>query len=164
MENKQHEVHPFAPVWDERCRILVLGSFPSVKSRQSGFYYGNPQNRFWQVLEAVFNDPVPLAIVDKRTYLLKHHMALWDALASCDIIGSSDSSIKNPIANNLDLILKTAPIEILLANGQLASKIIKTNHSQDIINIMKTLPSTSPANASWSLERLIEIWSQAMVL
>lgn len=157
-------IHPFAPVWDEQSEILILGSFPSVKSRELGFYYGNPNNRFWQVLEAVFKEPVPHDIEGRRTFLIEHHLALWDALASCEIIGSSDASIKNPVPNNLNDILQTAPIKHIFANGKLASRIIRTYHADLVCEKLHTLPSTSPANASWSLPRLVEVWSQAIML
>ena len=110
--------HPFPPVWDGACRALVLGTFPSVKSRENLFYYGHPQNRFWRVLAALFDAPVPVHIEEKHSLLLQNHVALWDVLASCDISGSADGSIRNPVPNDIANLLKIAPIERVFANGQ----------------------------------------------
>ena len=109
--------HVFAPVFDEHSEILILGSFPSVKSREIQFYYGHPQNRFWKLLAALWECEVPATIAEKKAFLLKRHVALWDVIARCDIIGSSDSSIKNVVANDMDVILKNAPITGIFANG-----------------------------------------------
>ena len=128
-----------------------------------GFYYGNTKNRFWLVLEEVFKERVPPDIQGRRTYLLNHHIALWDVLASCVIAGSSDASIRNPIPNNLDEIFSTAAIRCVLANGQLASRVIMKFYPLLALGKLCTLPSTSPANASWSLERLVETWSSVFL-
>lgn len=150
--------HPFPPIFDESSRILILGSFPSVKSREQMFFYGHPQNRFWKVVSAVFERPVPETIEDKRKFLLSSQIALWDVLAACDITGSSDLSIKNAVANDISIILERADIRQIFVNGKAAEKYynkhIKPSSGRDAI----CLPSTSPANAAWSLESLIDAW------
>ena len=115
-------VHPIEPVFDKESEILILGSFPSVKSRESGFFYGHPQNRFWKVLSAVFDECCPDTIDEKRSFLLKNHVAVWDVIASCDITGSADSSIKNVCANDLNVILDKADIRAIFVNGRTAEK------------------------------------------
>ena len=109
-------IHPFAPVFDPHSRILILGSMPSVLSRRQGFYYGNPQNRFWRVLECVLGDLMPQEPELRRDYLLSHHIALWDVLRQCSIVGSQDSSIREPQANNLTLVLSTCHISQIFTN------------------------------------------------
>mgnify|MGYP002231706318 CR=1 FL=1 len=117
-KNEHPVVHPIPPVYRADSRILILGSFPSVKSRETGFFYGHPQNRFWKVLAAVFEDTLPETnSAVKRRFCLEHHIALWDVIASCDIAGSSDSSIRNVTANDMEVILKTADIRRICANG-----------------------------------------------
>ena len=113
----EHVIHEIAPVYNEESRVLVLGSFPSVKSRESRFFYGHPQNRFWKVLSALANEPLPLSIEDKRAFLLRNHIAVWDVIASCDIEGSSDSSIKNVKVNDICKILEEADIRQIYCNG-----------------------------------------------
>lgn len=112
----QHEI---PPVFDENSRVLVLGSFPSVQSRKAAFFYGHPQNRFWRVLSAVFGEPVPGDIPEKKALLLKHKVALWDVIASCDVTGSADASIKNVVPNDLSVLLSTANITHVYTNGQM---------------------------------------------
>lgn len=150
--------HPFPPVFDKNSTILILGSFPSEKSRETGFYYGNPQNRFWRVCAMVFGDTVPKTNNEKTKFLLKNGIALWDSVSSCRIEGSSDSSIRNAVPNDISFILKTAPISKIFANGTLAynlyQKYILPTTGIDSVK----LPSTSPANAAWSLERLESAW------
>lgn len=151
--------HPFPPLFDENSRILILGSFPSVKSREQMFFYGHPKNRFWKVISGVFGEKTPEAVAEKKELVLRNHLALWDVLASCEITGSADSSIKNAVANDLSPIFSGAKIERIFVNGKAAekyyNKYIKPDTGQDAI----CLPSTSPANAAWSVERLIEAWS-----
>ncbi|MCM1259592.1 MAG: DNA-deoxyinosine glycosylase [Prevotella sp.] len=159
-----HQNHSIEPVWDEHSNILILGSFPSVKSRELEFFYGHPQNRFWKVLAMIFEDTIPSTIVEKKAFLIKHHIAVWDVIGSCDIIGSSDSSIKNVIPNNIQPILEQASICRIYANGNTAYKlyqkyIFPVTHREAIL-----LPSTSPANASYSLERLCLIWKEKFIL
>ena len=115
--------HPIAPVFDERSRILILGSFPSVKSREATFFYGHPQNRFWKVLSAVLDVKCPQTVDDKKWLLLSHRIALWDVIASCRIEGSSDSSIRDVVPTDLRPILDTAPIRAVFCNGQTAFRL-----------------------------------------
>lgn len=151
--------HPFPPLFDEQSEILILGSFPSVKSREQMFFYGHPQNRFWKVAASVFEDVVPMSIEEKTAFLHRHHIALWDVIGSCDIEGSSDSSIRNVTANDLTVILKNAPIRQIFVNGKTAEKYYKKYTEKAIGKGAVCLPSTSPANAAWSAEKLAEAWS-----
>ena len=150
--------HPFPPLYNEDSRILILGSFPSVKSREQKFFYGHPQNRFWKVTAAVFDCAVPQTIEEKRQFLLEHGVALWDTIASCDIVGSSDSSIKNVVPNDLTPILEGAKIERIFVNGKTSEKYYNRYIRDKIGREALCLPSTSPANAAWSVERLVEVW------
>lgn len=151
-------VHPFEPVFDNNSRLLVLGSFPSVRSRQEGFFYGHPRNRFWRVMAAVLECPVPESIYDKKRLLLDNRIALWDAAAACVIKGSADSSIKGIIPNDIDMILKIGSIDRIYANGKTAGNIYEKHIKGKNGPPVTVLPSTSPANAAFSLERLIEEW------
>lgn len=153
-------IHPIPPVFDSNSKLLILGSFPSVKSREVQFFYGHPQNRFWKVTSAVFNAPEPHTVEEKRTFLLSHGIALWDVIASCDIEGSSDSSIKNVVPNDLTRILEHADIKTIFVNGKTAEKYYKKYIMDSIGRKAVCLPSTSPANAAWSAERLINEWKQ----
>lgn len=150
--------HPIPPLYDEQSRILILGSFPSVKSRESGFFYGHPQNRFWKVVSAVFGQECPMTIPEKREFLLRNHIAAWDVIKSCEITGSSDSSIKNVIPNDLTAILHSADIKHIYVNGRTAEKMYKKYIRPVVHRECVCLPSTSPANAAWSLERLVKAW------
>ena len=149
---------PIAPVFDENSRILNLGSLPSVKSREAMFFYGHPRNRFWKVLAAVFDRPVPVTVEGKRALLLEEGVALWDVIASCEITDSSDSSIKNVVPNDLDRVLDTAKIGQIFVNGKTAEKYYRRWLLPVTQREAVCLPSTSPANAAWSLEQLIEAW------
>lgn len=152
-------VHPFPPLYDENSIILILGSFPSVKSREQMFFYGHPQNRFWRVLSAVLEYPLPETIEEKRRFLHSAQVALWDVIGTCDIIGSSDSSIKNVVPNDLTQIFQKADIRKIFVNGKTAFKYYN-KYTKDVIGRDAVcLPSTSPANAAYSVERLIEEWS-----
>lgn len=150
--------HPISPLFDSKSKILILGSFPSVKSREQGFFYGHPQNRFWRVLASVLQQPVPLSIKEKKAFLLQNNIAVWDVIASCTIVGSSDSSIKNAIPNDLQPILSASKVNRIFVNGGTAKKL----YDRYLLPITGVdacvLPSTSPANAAWSLERLTEAW------
>lgn len=151
-------IHPIPPVYDGNSRILILGSFPSVKSREQGFFYGHPQNRFWRVTAAIFEDDVPVTVAERRAFLLRHGVALWDVIASCEIRGSSDASIRNVAVNDLRPILDTAQIREIFVNGQTAAKLYH-RYTEPVTNRPAlVLPSTSPANASWSQDRLIAVW------
>ena len=159
----EHVQHPFTPVVDEGCTTLILGSFPSVKSREDGFFYGHPQNRFWRVLAAVFGEAAPADIPAKRAFLLRHHIALWDVIAQCEISGSSDASVKNAVPVDIAQVTSVAPIRRVICNGALSSKLYR-QHLQPLTGIAAvTAPSTSPANAAWSLERLTEAWSPLLL-
>lgn len=151
-------VHPLPPLYDEKSRVLILGSFPSVKSREQNFFYGHKQNRFWRVTAAVFGCEVPQTIEEKREFLLGNGIALWDVIASCEIVGSSDSSIKNAVANDLSDILEAADIKKIFVNGKAAEKYYRKYTEKAIGRSAICLPSTSPANAAWSIERLTEAW------
>lgn len=153
-------IHPIEPIFDKNSKILILGSFPSVKSREEGFFYGHPQNRFWQVLARVFGIEKPETIEEKKEFLLKNNIAVWDVIKSCDITGSSDSSIKNVIPNDLRIILNNARIEKIFVNGKKAEQLYKKYIQTDINRDAICLPSTSPANAAWNLDRLVEEWSR----
>ncbi|MBR1852385.1 MAG: DNA-deoxyinosine glycosylase [Lachnospiraceae bacterium] len=156
--------HPIAPVYDAYSRILILGSFPSVKSREAMFFYGHPQNRFWRVIAAVFEDAFPETVDERRAFLLRHGIAAWDVIRSCDITGSSDASIKNVVPNDLREILEVTPIEAIYVNGKTAEKMYRKYTEAVTGRKAVVLPSTSPANAAWSLERLVEAWRVIRVL
>ena len=151
-------VHPIEPVYDSHSRVLILGSFPSVKSREAAFFYGHPQNWFWKVLAAVFHREVPETVEEKRALLLEEGVALWDVIASCEITGSSDSSIRNAVPNDLTPILNTAGIDAIYVNGKTAEKYYKKYLLPQTRREAVCLPSTSPANATWNLERLVDAW------
>lgn len=152
------QIHNIAPLYDENSKILILGSFPSVKSREQGFFYGHPQNRFWKVISAVFYCETPVTIEDKKAFLLSHHIALWDVIASCKIEGSSDSSIDKVTPNDIGLILKHCKIQKIFTNGTASSDLYrKLIYPKTGIESIP-LPSTSPANASMTLEKLIDAW------
>ncbi len=151
--------HPFPPLYDENSKVLILGSFPSVKSREQNFFYGHPQNRFWKVVSAVIGTDTPVTIEEKSNFLHENHIALWDVIASCDITGSSDSSIKNVVANDLTDILKNADIRQIFVNGKTAEKYYTKYICNTIDREAFCLPSTSPANAGWNMEKLVDAWS-----
>ena len=155
----EHIIHPIPPFYDETSQILILGSFPSVKSRESRFFYGHPQNRFWKLMTLLYGEEaVPVTIEEKAALLKRHHIAAWDSIQACDIQGSSDSSIRNVEPNDFGPILSAAPIRQIFTNGKKSHEIyqkycLPQTGREDIC-----LPSTSPANAAWTLERLAEAW------
>lgn len=151
-------IHPIPPVYDENSKVLILGSFPSVKSREAQFFYGHPQNRFWKLVALIFEDDMPQTIEEKRTFLLRHKIAVWDVIKSCDITGSSDASIKNVVPNDLSTILNTANISNIYVNGKTAYKYYEKYMKPLIHRDAICLPSTSPANAAWNMERLESEW------
>lgn len=154
----EHIVHSFEPVYDKDSEILILGTLPSVKSRENNFYYGHKQNRFWKVLATLLKEPVPDTIEEKKAMLLAHRIALWDVIQSCDIKGSSDSSIKNVQPTDIGMILEKTNITRIYANGNKAGQLYK-RYQFPVTGIeAMVLPSTSPTNAAWSLERLCEAW------
>ena len=151
-------VHPIPPLFDENSKTLILGSFPSVKSREAAFFYGHPQNRFWSVLAALYGIPKPVTVEEKKKLVLQNNLALWDVIESCEIVGSSDSSITDVTANDLSIIIENSRVERIFVNGKTAEKYYnKYTYPKTGIKAV-CLPSTSPANAAWSLERLVEAW------
>ena len=152
--------HTFEPVFDRHSKILILGSFPSVKSRENHFYYGHPQNRFWKVLSYVLETGIPVTVEEKKQMLLENHVAVWDVIESCSIIGSSDTSIKDVTVNDFSRILDHSQVEQIYVNGGKAYEFYhKFAEKKTGIRAVK-LPSTSPANAAWSLERLCSAWKE----
>lgn len=152
-------IHPIPPLFTDTSKVLILGSFPSVKSREQAFFYGHPQNRFWKVISAVFGKELPQSVEEKKHLIKECNLALWDVIASCEITGSDDSSIKNVVANDISEILKNSKIEKIFVNGKTAEKYY-IKYIEPKVNIRAIcLPSTSPANAAYSLEKLIEKWS-----
>ena len=158
---KQPQLHTIAPVYDENSRILILGSFPSVKSREAAFFYGHPQNRFWRVLAAVLGEHTPQTAAEKKSLLLRHGVALWDVIASCDIAGSSDASITNVVPNDLSRILDAAPVRRIFCNGGTAYRFYR-RYDEAVCGKAEALPSTSPANARSSVQTLTERWRAAL--
>lgn len=152
-----NRVEGFAPVYDERSRVLILGSFPSVKSREVGFYYGNPQNRFWKMLCSFFGEKIPPTVEGKTAFLLRHGIALWDMVASCEIVGSADASIRGEHVVDVASILGHAPIEIVLCNGTKSYDLLSAL-SPELLPRVRKMPSTSPANPRYREE----IWHSAL--
>ena len=154
----QKQQHNIEPVYNKSSRVLILGSFPSVKSRETEFFYGHPQNRFWRLLAALLKENTPKSTQDKKQLLLKHNIAVWDVIKECDIVGSSDTSITNALPNDISLILDSADIRAIFCNGtkayELYNKYIFPTTGREALR----LPSTSPANAAWSFERLYSEW------
>ena len=154
--------HPFPPLYDKDSKVLILGSFPSVKSREMKFFYGHPQNRFWKVIARIFDQENPTSIEEKRKLILDNHLALWDVIAECEISGSSDASIKNAKANDLSEILNNSHIQKIIVNGKTAERLY-IKYIEPVTDIKAVvLPSTSPANAVWSLERLVDVWKSGI--
>lgn len=158
MPELQHIVHPLKPFCPTGARILILGSFPSVKTREMGFFYGHPQNRFWRVMAALYQEDFPETVEDRKAFLTRNRIALYDSIYACDIRGSSDASIRNVEPSQLQTILDAAPIEAIYCNGKTSGKVYKKYQEPLLQREATTLPSTSPANAQWSLDRLIEDW------
>ena len=151
--------HPFGPLYDENSRVLILGSFPSVRSREQNFFYGHPQNRFWKVVAEVFGQPVPQTVEEKKLLILDNGLALWDSIASCEITGSSDASIRNVRANDIGVILNSCSIERIYCNGRKSHEMYERYIEPETGRVAVCLPSTSPANAKWTLEKLTGAWS-----
>lgn len=158
MAQAQKQVHPIPPLFDGDSRVLILGSFPSVKSREAMFFYGHPQNRFWQVVAALTGAPLPRTVEEKKALILSNHLALWDSIGRCTVAGSADSSIRDVVPNDLRIITEHAPIERIYCNGATSAKYFTRYIAPQIAISAQQLPSTSPANAAWSLDRLIEAW------
>lgn len=150
--------HPFPPLFDSESRVLILGSFPSVKSREAMFFYGHPQNRFWKLIPRLYHAPEPQTIEEKKALILSCHLALWDTIQSCTITGSSDSSIRDAVPNDLHVILDNSRVERIFCNGAVSYHLYQ-KYTYPVTKIKaQKLPSTSPANAAWSLDRLAEAW------
>lgn len=153
-----HVLHPFGPLYDENSRVLILGSFPSVKSREQQFFYGHPKNRFWPLLAALTGSEIPQTIEEKKQLTVKNGIALWDVIASCEIVGSSDSSIRNAKPNDITPILKNSGVQNIFTNGKTADSLYM-RYIFPVTGIQSVcLPSTSPANAAWNMERLLSAW------
>ncbi|MBQ8015370.1 MAG: DNA-deoxyinosine glycosylase [Clostridia bacterium] len=151
-------IHPIPPLFSEKSKTLILGSFPSVKSREAAFFYGHAQNRFWPVVAAVFGKEKPETIEEKKELILSNKLALWDVIGKCEIEGSADSTIRDVTANDLSVILENSEVERIFVNGKTAEKYYnKFTYPKTGIKAI-CLPSTSPANAAWSFERLVEAW------
>jgi hypoxanthine-DNA glycosylase len=159
MSDMEQVEHTFKPVFDEKSKVLILGTLPSVKSREGGFYYHHPQNRFWKVIAALTKEELPKTVEEKKSLLIRNHIAVWDVIKSCEIEGSSDSSIKNVIPNPIAKILEQAPIERIYGNGDKAYKLYMKYCYKELNKEIIKLPSTSPANATFSMERLLDSWS-----
>ncbi len=151
--------HPFPPLFDKHSRTLILGSFPSVKSRENLFFYGHPQNRFWKVIASVFGEKVPETIPEKKQLILERHLALWDSVAFCEVTGSADASLRCVLPNDLQAMLEAAPIERIYCNGRKSHEIYTRLIEPMTGRKAECLPSTSPANAQWTPERLTAAWS-----
>ena len=155
--------HEIQPVFDSRSRVLLLGTMPSPASREQGFYYGHPQNRFWRVLAAIFDEPAPRTIEEKRDMLLRHHIALWDVLASCEIEGASDASIRDAQPNDLARIFDAADIRAVFATETKAGELYRKLIEPTLDAPCTTLPSTSPANAKMKLADLVDAYGKALL-
>uniref|UniRef100_UPI004056849A DNA-deoxyinosine glycosylase n=1 Tax=Acetatifactor sp. TaxID=1872090 RepID=UPI004056849A len=162
MKEYSYVEHTFAPVYDEDSHILILGSLPSVKSRENQFYYGHPQNRFWKVVAKITEEPIPDTITEKKAMLLRNHIAVWDVIHSCKIIGSSDSTIQDVVVNDFTEILQNAKIERIYANGGKAYELYQKYAFEKTKTEIIKLPSTSPANAAYGFEILCEVWRQIL--
>lgn len=157
-KGESRQTHPICPVYDETSKILILGSFPSVKSREEGFFYGHPRNRFWKVLAGICGADVPVTIEEKKSFLLERHIAVWDVIASCTIRGSSDASIRDVVPSDLSSVLCEAPIRKIFTNGSTSDRLYR-KYLQSVTGMEAVkLPSTSPANAAFSYEQLCEEW------
>ena len=163
-QNYQHVVHTFGPLYNEGSKILILGSIPSPASREAGFYYGHPRNRFWQMLAELYGMPLPESIEEKKALVLSHGLALWDVIEECDIIGASDSSVKNVVPTDIPVLLAETKVERILCNGALSKKIYDKYQLERIGIPAIRMPSTSPANAAWSVERLVEEWGKGLTI
>lgn len=161
--NETKVIHPFSPVWNEASRILILGSFPSVRSRENGFYYGHPQNRFWPLLARLYQENTPADPQQRRAFVLRHGIALWDVLESCRITGSSDASIRDAKCNDIAGLIAQTNITRIFCNGQQSYRMFMRTCADTCFIPVVPLPSTSPANAAWTLDRLAEVWKVILV-
>lgn len=153
--------HPFEPIYDKNSKILILGSFPSVKSREDNFYYAHPQNKFWKVLQMIFGSNDSIVTKEQKTkFLLDNGIAIWDSIKECDIENSADNTIKNAIPNDIKHILENSKIEKILCNGGASFKVFKKYYKNDLGVRIDVLPSSSPANARYSLDKLASVWAE----
>lgn len=155
--------HPIPPLYDENSELLILGSFPSVKSREAAFFYGHPQNRFWRVLATLYGEAAPQTIDEKKDMLARRHIALWDVIASCSIVGSSDSSIRDAAPNDLRPILRGSHVKRIYVNGGTAARLYHRYLEPGLGIPAVCLPSTSPANAAWSMDKLTAAWRRITI-
>lgn len=155
--------HPLEPIIDEQCKVLILGSFPSVKSREISFYYGHPQNRFWKIIGAITQTDYE-TIEDKKKMLLEHHIAIWDIIHSCTITGSSDASIKDVVPNDIKTLIQGTNIKRIYCNGGTSLKLYKKYQEKETGIKAILLPSSSPANARYRLSDLVDIWKKKLTL
>lgn len=162
MNQYTHIRHTFSPIYDANSSILILGSLPSVKSREEGFYYGHPQNRFWKVIAHILEENVPQTIEEKKDLLLTNNIAIWDVIESCDIVGSSDSSIKNVIVNDFSGLLSNSQIKSIYTNGNKAYELYNRYAVEKTGMEAIKLPSTSPANAAYNFDKLCEVWKKVI--
>lgn len=158
MAEPEKIVHPIEPLFCDSSETLILGSFPSVKSREAMFFYGHPQNRFWKLLALIYGEDAPKTVEEKKALVLSHRLALWDVIRSCTVTGSSDSSITDVVPNDLGVILDNSRVNRVFCNGALSYKLYQKYIFPKTGIKAKKLPSTSPANAAWSIERLLEEW------
>lgn len=156
-------IHPVEALYNKESQILILGSFPSVKSRENKFFYAHPQNRFWKVMAGICGSEVPQSIDEKKKLILDNHFALWDVIHSCDIDGSADSTIRNVVPNDISIILNNSKVSKIFVNGKKAESLYKKYLEKDTGIRAVCLPSTSPANAAWSLDRLTEYWKEQIL-
>lgn len=150
--------HPIPPTYNKTSKILILGSFPSVLSRKNGYFYGHPKNRFWTVLAKLFEEEKPSTNEEKEAFLLRNHIAVWDVIASCDIKGSADSTIENVKVNEIEKLLRETEISKIFVNGKKAEELYQKYVEEKTGKKAIYLPSTSPANAVWSIEKLVQAW------
>lgn len=158
MPAPQRIIHPIPPLYDQNSKILILGSFPSVKSREAMFFYGHPQNRFWRLMAQLFEEPVPTSTEEKTSLALRRHFALWDSIHACTIVGSSDSSVRDVVPNDLSVILNNSLVQRIFCNGALSYEMYRRYILPTTGIEAVKLPSTSPANAAFGMDRLIQAW------
>ena len=151
-------IHPIPPLFNEESKTLILGSFPSVKSRETAFFYGHPQNRFWAVIAEIYGYEKPQTVEEKKKLILENKLAMWDVIQSCEIEGSADSTISNVTANDLSIILENSRVDRIFVNGKTAEKYYKKYTYPKTGIKAFCLPSTSPANAAWNIEKLVDAW------
>lgn len=162
MAKQEHVTHEFGAFFDENSKILILGTIPSPKSREMGFYYGHPRNRFWKLMAEILQEPFPESVEERKDFLAKHGIALWDVLASCEISGASDSSIRNAVPNDMNVIFKRADIKAVFTTGAAATKLYMKHCFPKCGMKAEGLPSTSPANCACPYEKLLEAYSQIL--